>query len=410
MADQAKHVGTVAKLIWLSTTTTVIAALLVPIGVTIYGEAYYCAELTGIMVAIAALCWWLWCRPVMATSLKRILIGWSLMTIVALSTLGNALEPGLTVQRIGFLLSILGLILAFGVVTPREYALNTLMLILGVTAILGLTGLLEYGFHRLTSYEGVFRASGITGNPNLLAGVMVIALPTMLAMRDTDRKHSLWWSTASVITGLSVAVSYSRTGFYIMCLLIGLFAILRERKLLVAMIVFGLLFGACFPGLYLRVGEGLQTLVGNPPSTLKQRVQLWSMCAIMFMNNPVLGVGLANYRSIQNQQILDFPHLDTGKRDLWPHNSLVWVAAELGILGLLPFCYVIVSLVLAVRERFAQIGKGGEDQSLKIAVALSLVAIIAYSMVDDVFLSVPISFTFWAIFVLYLRAGPCLTS
>jgi len=404
MAVQRRLARTLVSLIWTGATGAVISSILMPATfITFVAEGYSGAEVLAIVVSVFAVCYWLWQRPRLSPSMGRVLLGWAILVIIALSSLGRALEPGIAIKRVLFLFSVLGLIMAFGVIVPKRYALRTIKLLLVVVAILAITGVTHYGLIVSSSNDRQVRASGLARGPNTLAGTLAVSIPLMLALRKADSNRGAMWGTAVVLTSAGVASSLSRGGFYVMCFVVSLYALLCNKRLLIYMLVFGLLFGLLFSGLYARVGEGVKTLAGNAPTTLRQRVQLWAMGLLMFSRHPLWGVGIGNYRYLQNKWIVGFPAIDIGVRDLWTHNSFLWAGAELGILGLLPFCYVLLNIVLMLLGRVLKSCVCATTKALDAGVALMLVAMLTYSMVDDVFLEFTISFTFWALLASYLR-------
>jgi O-antigen ligase len=71
------------------------------------------------------------------------------------------------------------------------------------------------------------------------------------------------------------------------------------------------------------------------------RIDLMHEAVRVFVANPVLGVGLGQFVNYD----------PTGRKEAWSvtHNATLQVAAELGVLGLVPFFYLIVRAGLAAR-------------------------------------------------------------
>ena len=71
------------------------------------------------------------------------------------------------------------------------------------------------------------------------------------------------------------------------------------------------------------------------------RIDLMHEAVRVFVANPVFGVGLGQFVNYD----------PTGRKEAWSvtHNATLQVAAELGVLGLVPFFYLIVRAGLAAR-------------------------------------------------------------
>jgi len=393
----------ITVLVWVAAVAVVIVVLLGPLGREDLGVLQYMGEILAIGLSTLTVGYWLWKRPRATLVLRKALVGWVILTVIGALSIPRALEPAVSVHRVLFLFSAIGLLLAFGVIITKAHAASSLKILLGWMVILASTALYEYFIIGSTTSSGYIRASGMTTNPNILAATMCVSIPMMLSFCMVETKHRVWWIAGVILSSAAVASSYARAGFYILCLLVGIFAIIRDRRILVWMLIVGVLFGLAFPGLYGRVGEGLETVSGNAPKTLNQRVQLWTMGMVMFANNPVSGIGIGNYRTMQNRLISQYPHIDFDIRYRWPHNSLIWAGAELGLLGLLPFCFVMATLLWGALSSLAEANLKERHGTLALGASLSILGMLVYSMADDVFLNVATVYPFWALVASYFR-------
>lgn len=102
-------------------------------------------------------------------------------------------------------------------------------------------------------------------------------------------------------------------------------------------------------------------------SSSRGRTIVWSNTLEMVMDHPLVGVGLGGWQ-------FAYPRYDAGE---WitdnvapqrPHNDLLWILSETGIVGLALYLWLLVSLIRAVRNR-----KAGFEVSLLLGIAAYVV-------------------------------------
>jgi O-antigen ligase/tetratricopeptide (TPR) repeat protein len=118
----------------------------------------------------------------------------------------------------------------------------------------------------------------------------------------------------------------------------------------------------------------LQAVFGvAAPGSDRGRLAMWRHTIRMFLDHP-LGVGLDNWE-------FEYPRYDLGDKvtavsePVRPHNDVLWIAAEVGVLGLC--CYV--WLLLAAAAHVVRILRRGSDEHRRIALTFA-VGIIALSV------------------------------
>jgi O-antigen ligase len=199
----------------------------------------------------------------------------------------------------------------------------------------------------------VFRATGLAGNPNELAVVMITALPIAAYMARVARRNyaKLLFAAAALTLVLANLVSLSRTGLIGMVLVVVLIAV-RERHSVwakTAALVFVVGVPLIIPrGFWLRFAAW--GTLGGDYSAL---VRTGAMHAgfRMIAENPVTGIGLGTFldRSTQYGDTLS---------PLVAHNMFLHVTAESGVLGLAAMLFLIVSSLasLGAAERLSGAG------------------------------------------------------
>ena len=81
------------------------------------------------------------------------------------------------------------------------------------------------------------------------------------------------------------------------------------------------------------------------PTSMGQRVKLWENTIDMIKEKPFLGVGLGGFEKAYSEKMKNAPEWQ--KNILHdPHNQFLKIVAELGLIGLLPFLYMLATTIL----------------------------------------------------------------
>jgi putative inorganic carbon (hco3(-)) transporter len=186
----------------------------------------------------------------------------------------------------------------------------------------------------------VFRDWGTTGAPGFFEnsgefGIeMCVFIPLIVAFISSLRgywsawKRWIFWGiAATAVTGI---VASSSRGALVGLAAVVLWMALRSRykvRSMVIVVVLAALVWAILPPE--QVGR-LQTIGEDNTST--NRTLYWARGLQMLANNPILGIGYANWAPVYEASY--------GRRTL-PHNIFVQAGAELGYVGLIAFVLLI---------------------------------------------------------------------
>jgi len=95
------------------------------------------------------------------------------------------------------------------------------------------------------------------------------------------------------------------------------------------------------------MGEHAASVVQVRDASAQERLQLWSRTIRMIRDHPLTGVGLGNWRIVIPIYGAEGLRSDTGTIHFQrPHNDLLWVASETGILGGVLYLAVFASVVV----------------------------------------------------------------
>ena len=234
----------------------------------------------------------------------------------------------------------------------------------------------RYGGFAVAEYMNIvgetngYRLSGPVGDPNFFSQVMVV-----LAMLGIERllheKRLLWkilagWCAA--VSTLTVVFTFSRgTTIALVLSLLLFFWIYKLRPAqLIVVLVLGIAMLAFAPPTYyqrvLSIADVLPTSNGeiniHKDRAILGRASENLTAWVMFMNHPLLGVGLNNFSS-QYQDYTKTLGLAPSATQRSPHNLYLEVAAEQGVIGLIVFIALIflaMRSVLHARRRFLNAG------------------------------------------------------
>ena len=157
---------------------------------------------------------------------------------------------------------------------------------------------------------------GLFGDPNDLCTILVTMLILTLGLLTDSRSGSprVSWLIPTAILAVGFAMTQSRGG--LIGLLAGMGMVIRLRfgwgraialgSLGVPLLLFGL--------------AGRQTAISTQTDTAAERIQLWSDGLELFRSQPILGVGLDQFRF-------------KSKSGLLAHNAYLQSFAELGFMG-----------------------------------------------------------------------------
>ncbi len=194
--------------------------------------------------------------------------------------------------------------------------------------------------------EKVMRAYGTFPHPNVFAGFLLLSITCglLLLFREKRIWTQVFFSFLVSLQTVAFILTFSRVAWIGgVCLFVYLFICLFRRKLLVkslklavlAITLIILISGAVFwPQI-----AGRFSLEGQ---ALEERGLYNNIALSMIKKSPLLGVGMGNFVA----RIDDFSHLELENWQYQPvHNIYLLILAELGIIGLVLFIFLIFNVL-----------------------------------------------------------------
>jgi O-antigen ligase len=187
---------------------------------------------------------------------------------------------------------------------------------------------------------------GILGNPNDLALNMVVFLPFALAatFKPGPMPRRGVAALCAMVMMTTIVLTKSRGGFLGLAAMLVMVVITSVRvrpaigvAAMVAVLAAVPLAPASFWNRMVSIFDQERDTTGSRQA----RLDLMREGVRVFLANPVLGIGLGQFVNYD----------PTGRKEAWnvTHNATLQVAAELGIVGLVPFIYLILRAALAAK-------------------------------------------------------------
>ena len=229
--------------------------------------------------------------------------------------------------------------------SPRRMR-QFIWLIVIASGYIGMRAVLDYGRGINLVEHGRVQGSigGMFKNPNDLALNMVAVLPlaVFLVLQPVSMlKRALAGLCAVMMLGAIVA-SHSRSGtvgLAAMSLVLGAQLLRRKPGLVMAAAFAGMLALPLLPSSYWQRLESITNDSLDETGSREARSVLLRESFDAFVTHPVTGVGAGQFKNYNPE----------GRQEAWreSHNVVLQVAAELGVVGLAVFFYLVIRAFLA---------------------------------------------------------------
>jgi probable O-glycosylation ligase (exosortase A-associated) len=254
-------------------------------------------------------------------------------------------------------------------------ALTTIILCLGLVAgfqSLGHMGIYSGSYVRVSTIDdlqlgtvytrsgGV--AEGFLGHPDDFAVALLFAVPLSWAALTSARQKAgrAFFAALTALLTYSVLLTGSRGGAVgLLCILAFAWLSSRAKLRLAVLGLCGLtvLWYASPDSFQMRM-LGLKTGEYREDKGVQARFDAWAVARQMFLEHPLTGVGAGNYETARWSA-----YRQRGERSVLTTHSIYFLAAaELGILGLSTFGFLIAATFLTNRRTRAELRAGAYAQ------------------------------------------------
>ncbi|HHV65564.1 MAG TPA: hypothetical protein GXX46_10940 [Peptococcaceae bacterium] len=303
-------------------------------------------------------------------------------------SLVNATDKAVTIKEVSRLaIYVLIYFIAKTEVRSNSDAQKILKIYLLSSLIIACVGLFQY-----------FRTPGEIAatleNPNILGAFLILPFFPALAVAlfcRLDLPERVLWGFTAVLMGAAIILTHSRNAFLALVIGLVLLAVIFIKKRLILLLAGAGAVGLSLPLLFSRFSEILNMEMNV------SRFKLWQAAWYMIKDHPLLGIGNGNFPVLYNQYVDLHPKELKYFYDVipvHPHNILVKVQCELGLIGTVAFILLALSLILKYRDFLKFALKNSFNEWFYKGFAVSLVVFALMNMVDC-FIGTRVELFFW---------------
>lgn len=244
------------------------------------------------------------------------------------------------------------------------------------------------------------RVYSTLGNPNLLAGYLLLILPICLAMilEQKNKLLKIFFLTGSVFILICLILTGSRGGYIgvIFSFVISLITFFNyfifqkktNKNLITILTILGIIaFILSLTFLFPVIKERLLTIFTlREHSSNNYRLNVWISCLKMLKDNLFIGIGAGN----STFRLAYGLYMVTGFDALAAYNIFLEIAIETGLLGCFIFISIFLLSFLKLHYLFWQ-----KRNIFSLAIFISLIGLSTHGMVDTVFFRPQIFVPFW---------------
>ncbi|WP_461811874.1 O-antigen ligase family protein [Faecalimonas sp.] len=278
-----------------------------------------------------------------------------------------------------------------------------LLVLVGLVGLLAIHGVYQYiiGIEMpdawVESSEDIrTRVYSIFSSPNVFGSLNLMVFPIAFSMaRISDKKREKSFFLILMIFMLGALVfTYSRGAWIGAACAVGIYVLLKNRKLIIPAILLGILVLLFVPS----IGNRFLFMFSDAylSSSMKGgRLIRWLMALQILKGHPLTGLGLGqfggavamnnNLTTILNGQEISTYYMD---------NYYLKIAVEAGIIGLIAFIWLMYQIVL-VSIRTIGITNDTKMKELETGILAGLIGVICHNLVENVFEVPLMTSLFW---------------
>lgn len=262
--------------------------------------------------------------------------------------------------------------------------------------LMGSMGMIFYAMYQSIILD-INRPSSVTTNPNIYSATLCMVFPVILFYL----KNNLLKVLTIIMFFFGIVISGSRASFLGFCLILIMytFHFIKKNKYSINIrsisVILVLLFGFCGIGVFHSMNNN-STIFSRFKNLQNysiydsggDRIYLWQSSIEMIKDYPLYGVGLRNFNKVYTDEKYIDPRADELELQS-PHNIILHLLNEIGIIGTLPFIALIGYLFYWCKINSKNISA--------MALFFSLLAIGVNNMLDYQFLVKQYYQLFWLV-------------
>jgi O-antigen ligase len=285
---------------------------------------------------------------------------------------------------------------AAGLVIEDRKAVRTVVLLTAITlAFIDRSSLLESMSRTWTSFDEDKRGGGpLSYGANQTAAFLVQFAMFFwgFVQFSTRWKVKLAGYLLAAVTIFTAMYTFSRAGYVAILFCVLVLGILKDRKLLLVLGVFLLIWQSVVPTAVRERVNMTEDSNGQLEASAQERVDLWDNAERSILRSPIVGDGFATFQMGE--------HVDNLKDT---HNWYVKVLVETGVIGLI-MALMLLQQMLAVSYRLFKRASDPLYRGLGLGLVLAICACIVANCFGDRWTYVEITAPLWVLVSAAIRA------
>ena len=264
-------------------------------------------------------------------------------------------------------------------------------------------GILQASGIDFVSYQTTFngRAASTFGNPNFLAGHMILLIPLCAALAIDAKSKAVKTGAAAAAAVLFLAMLFTQTrgaylgfGFSVVVLALLFGRDIEKRKAALITAAAALLFGALYLGLNQGALKRVTDFVQGRDNAGEIRVSLWKNALHIIREKPVFGTGAGNFSIVypyyQSRSMKPEMYASTDiYKSSHTHNDYLQAGAEYGLIAAGAFFAFAFIPVLVILRRGSSAAAAGA--------ASGMAAVAVHALFNFPFIIYPTAAVFFAL-------------
>ncbi|MBT3690196.1 O-antigen ligase family protein [bacterium] len=239
---------------------------------------------------------------------------------------------------------------------------------------------------RITTFFGYPNANALFISPILLLTLINLV---------KDKKKYLYQILNILILILGfLTVLWAESTGALLGILAGLITIFiftkKTRLITLTLIAFVLIVSLFIPGVTSKIESSYisinETHLSASPTDLQLRTSQWRETYELLKTKPILGAGLAGYQTLVEPYHIN-KHIEIY---LYPHNFFLNFYVEIGLLGLISICWLLII--------YYKLSYKSEYSIYSIILSSVMITILVHGLVDVPYLKNDLAILFWIIF------------
>ncbi len=239
------------------------------------------------------------------------------------------------------------------------------------------------------------RVYSVLQSPNELGSYMALMTPLLagLALYETDKWRKVIYAVGVPLCGLTMLLTFTRAAWVALGFAVFIMAVLFERRLLIALVVFvAVLY--FLPPIHHRISDLLSPVYWLK-SSQSGRIFRWVTAFDKMGTNPLFGIGTGQFGGAVASQAYGAIYSD---------NYYAKILAEMGLVGLTLFLTMHLALI---RELFTKVirSTSGKVRYVFIGGTTGLIAMLIHNSMENVFEFAPNALAYFTYATLFLIWG-----